>query len=246
MISVLILTTNSEETLKECLESIKGLADEIVVVDGGSVDNTIKIAKSFGAKVVENTFKNFADQRNLAASLAHNDWIFYIDSDEKVTSEFIDEFKAKIGLADSGIGGFFIKRKTYFLGKDWGLTDQVQRVFKKSKLKEWRGVVHETPVVDGNMGVIDSPIIHNTHRNLEQMVAKTNEWSEYEAELRLKNHHPKMTAWRFFRVMATGFFKSYFKEGGWKNGTAGIVESIFQSFSMFITYAKLWEKQNKK
>ena len=78
------------------------------------------------------------------------------------------------------------------------------------------------------------------------MVAKTNEWSEYEAQLRLKSKHPGMASWRFFRVILTGFLKSYFKEGGYRNGTAGIIEALYQAFSMFITYAKLWEKQQAR
>ena len=92
---------------------------------------------------------------------------------------------------------------------------------------------------------IKSPILHLTHRNLYQMLEKTNEWSEYEAKLRFDSKHPKMSWWRFLRIMLTGFFKSYLLEKGYKNGTAGIIESIYQSFSMFITYAKLWEKQNR-
>ena len=78
------------------------------------------------------------------------------------------------------------------------------------------------------------------------MVEKTNKWSESEAELRYKAGHPEMSWWRFLRVMFTAFTDSYFKEKGYKSGTAGLVEAVFQSFSMFITYAKLWEKQIKK
>ena len=78
------------------------------------------------------------------------------------------------------------------------------------------------------------------------MVAKTNLWSEIESALRLKNSHPPMTWWRFFRVMVSAFYDSYFRQAGYKLGTVGLIESIYQAFSIFITYAKLWEKQNKK
>ncbi|OGH12946.1 MAG: hypothetical protein A2776_00935 [Candidatus Levybacteria bacterium RIFCSPHIGHO2_01_FULL_40_10] len=247
MISILIISKNSEDFISDAIESVKPIAEEIIVVDDSN-DNTPKIAEKLGAKVVKNTFKNFADQRNFAASLAKNDWIFYLDSDEQVTPEFIKELKDKIKniKEDNDTAGFYVRRKTFFYGKDWGLTDRVQRVFRKDKLKEWRGVVHETPEVDGSLATISAPILHHTHRRLDQMVSKTNEWSEFEADLRFKAGHPKMSVWRFPRVMSTAFLGSYFKEGGWKNGTAGVVEAVYQMFSMFITYAKLWEKQQKK
>lgn len=243
MISVLIISKNDGDVIGDCIKSVKDLADEVIVVDGGSQDKTIEISEKFGAKVVKNAFRNFADQRNLALSLAKNEWIFYIDSDERATPEFIESIKIKIESADDNIGGFYIKRKTFYLGRDWGFSDKVERIFRKDKLRNWHGVVHETPDFEGHLEIINEPILHYTHRNLEQMIEKTNDWSEYEADLRLKANHPKMNIFRFLRVMITGFLRSYIAEKGYRNGTAGLIESIYQAFSMFITYAKLWEKQ---
>ena len=186
-------------------------------------------------------------QRNFAFSKVSFDWILYIDADERLTDEFKKEVKGVLDnfREENGIGGFFIKRKTFFFGKNWGLSDKMQRLFYKKNFIGWEGVVHETPKIKGSFSEIKSPILHLTHRNLYQMLEKTNEWSEYEAKLRFDSKHPKMSWWRFLRIMLTGFFKSYLLEKGYKNGTAGIIESIYQSFSMFITYAKLWEKQNR-
>ncbi len=119
-------------------------------------------------------------------------------------------------------------------------------MFYKDRFIEWKGVVHETPKIKGEFGEISAPVLHYTHRDLTLMVDKTNKWSEYEADLRWKSHHPRMNVLRFIRVMATAFIGSYIGEKGYKNGTAGLVEAIYQAFSMFITYAKLWEKQIKK
>ncbi len=245
-ISVLIITKNEEDVIGDCIKSVKDFASEVIVIDGGSTDNTIKIADKLGAKVIKNPFKNFSDQRNLALSAAHEKWIFYIDSDERASDEFAAELKEKIALFDDqdDVAGFWVERKTFYLGRDWHLKDRVQRVFKKDKLKEWHGVVHETPDVNGKLFEIASPILHYTHRNIEQMLAKTNEWSEYEAELRFRAGHPKMSWWRFPRVMISAFFGSYLLNNGFRNGTAGLIEAIFQSYSMYITYAKLWELQN--
>ncbi len=247
MISVLIITKNEEEVIEECIKSVKDLADEIIVVDD-STDKTPDIAENLGARVVKNEFKNFSDQRNFALKQAKNDWIFYIDSDERATPEFIKELKSKISSESSessSVAGFFVRRKTFYFGKDWNFSDKVERVFRKSKLLGWKGVVHEAPSVDGEMGIINEPILHYTHRNLSQMLEKTNKWSEYEAKLRFDAHHPRMNTWRFIRVILTGFLKSYIKEKGFRNGTAGLIEATYQGYSMFITYSKLWEMQNK-
>src|SRR3989344_5496827 len=96
MISFLIITKNDGDVISECIKSVKDLAEEIIVVDGGSEDNTIEVSEKLDAKVVKNTFKDFSDQRNLALSLAKNEWVFYIDSDERVTPEFTKNLKSRI------------------------------------------------------------------------------------------------------------------------------------------------------
>lgn len=248
MISTIIITYNEEEVLERCLKSLQGFTDEIIVVDSYSGDKTQEIAKRHKAKIIEQKLTSFAEQRNEGLKHAKGDFVFYLDADEEITSEFKKE---ALGLVkeynpESNTAGYFIKRKTYYFGKDWGLTDSVQRLFYKKKLKEWFGVVHETPRVEGVFDVISAPINHFTHRSLEQMLEKTNRWSVYEAQLRLKANHPPMSWWRFPRVMIPEFFKSYIGQKGYRNGTAGFIEAIYQSFSIFITYAKLWELQNKR
>jgi glycosyltransferase involved in cell wall biosynthesis len=242
MISVLIIAKNEEDVIEDAIKSVQDLADEVVVVDGGSTDKTVDISQKLGAKILRNKFRDFSDQRNLAASVAKGDILFYLDADERATPKFINELKQRLEL-EPETAGYFVSRKTFYYGKDWHFEDRVQRLFRKDKLKEWYGVVHETPKVDGKLENILEPILHFTHRNFEQMIAKTNEWSEYEAELRLKANHPKMNVLRFVRVIITAFLGSYFSGGGWRNGSAGVVEAIYQSYSMFITYAKLWEMQ---
>ena len=118
-ITVLILAVNEEDVIGDAIKSVKDLADEVIVVDGGSTDKTIQIAEKLDAKIVKNPFKNFADQRNLALTAAHNSWIFYLDADERVTSEFITELKGKIDLfnEDNNNAGFYVRRKTFYYGQ---------------------------------------------------------------------------------------------------------------------------------
>ena len=121
----------------------------------------------------------------------------------------------------------------------------MERVFRKENLRGWKGKLHETPIIDGAIGDLDGFLLHYTHRDLTSMVNKTIEWSKIEAETRFKANHPKITWWRFPRVMLTAFFDSYIRQGGWKVGTIGLIESMYQSYSIFVTYARLWEMQTK-
>src|SRR3989344_8059682 len=146
MISVLIISKNEEEVIEECIKSVKELADEIIVIDD-STDGTAQIAEKLGAKVVKKEFKDFSDQRNKALEIARNDWLFYIDSDERATPEFIKEVREKIKNVEPSVAGFFVKRKTFYFGKDWNFTDKVERIFRKSKLFGWKGLVHEITTV---------------------------------------------------------------------------------------------------
>ncbi len=245
MLSVIILTKNEEETIEACIKSIKDIADEILVIDSYSSDKTVDIAKKYKAKIFENKLIGFSTQRNFAMEKAKGDWVLYIDADEQATYEFTTEIKNLIRNFDknSQVAGFWINRKTFFFDRDWNYTDKVQRLFYKKFFEEWTGELHETPLAKGKFSNMNSYVLHFTHRDLSRMLEKTNEWSEYEADLRFKSHHPKMSWWRFLRVMLTGFLKSYIKEKGYKNGTEGLIESIYQGFSMFVTYSKLWERQ---
>lgn len=244
MVSVLVISKDEEDVIEECIKSVGDIASEIIVVDDSS-DKSAQIAEKLGAKVIRNKFEDFSKQRNFAALYAKNEWIFYIDCDERATPEFIREVKEKIKNSPQNLAGFFVRRQTFYFGRDWNFSDKVERVFRKSKLLGWKGLVHETPVVDGKMEIIEEPILHYTHRNLSQMLKKTNQWSEYEARLRFDANHSKMNILRFIRVMVTGFLKSYIREKGYKNGTAGIIEAFYQAYSMFVTYAKLWEMQRR-
>ncbi len=248
MISVIIISYNEEDVLEDALKSVRGFADETIIVDSGSKDKTLDIAKKHQVHVIYHKFKDFSDQRNFGFKKSKGDWVFYLDSDERLTDAFKEEVLGVIASYNESksIAGYFIKRKTFYFGKNWGLTDSVQRLFYRKRFINWSGDVHETPSVKGDFGVINTPIIHETHRNLSQMVEKTNRWSEYEASLRLNSNHPYVSWWRFPRVMIPEFFKAYIGNKGYKNGTMGIIESTYQAFSMFITYAKLWEKQTKK
>jgi glycosyltransferase involved in cell wall biosynthesis len=245
-LSAIILTKNAEAVIADCIDSVS-FCDEIIIIDDNSNDRTPDLAKHMGAHVYNNEEKSFAEKRNFGLKKAKGKWVLYIDSDERVTPELKKSIEAIVDNDKNVANAYRIQRKNFYYGNhEWPYIEKLERLFKRTKLIEWYGDLHETAKVDGEISEIEEgTLLHYTRTSITAMVSKTNQWSEVEAELRQKANHPKMSAWRFFRVMMTGFYGSYIKQEGWRAGTAGLVESIYQAFSMFITYAKLWEKQQK-
>jgi glycosyltransferase involved in cell wall biosynthesis len=244
-ISAIIIARNEEKMIGEALESVS-FCDEIIVIDNDSIDKTKEIAETNNAKAYGVKTSDFSELRNLGLEKAEGKWILYLDADERIDDELKSSIKSIISK-DTNYAGFFLRRKNFYFGKhEWPQIEKLERLFKKENLKGWKGRLHESPIVEGEIGKINQGfILHFTHRDLESMLNKTIEWSTQEALLRYNSGHPQMTWWRFPRVMMTAFLNSYVKQGGYRAGATGIVESMYQSFSMFVTYAKLWELQNK-
>ncbi len=245
-ISAVILAKNAENLIADCIDSVS-FCDEILVIDDNSSDRTPEIAKHMGASVYPYVSESFAKKRNLGLKKAKGKWVLYLDVDERLSAELIESIKEIVESKRDLNSAYRLLRQNYYLGNNpWPNFEKLERLFKKAKLLEWYGDVHESPRVDGPIGDIEQGVIkHYTHQDLTSMLNKTIHWSKIEAELRYKAAHPKMSWWRFFRVMTTAFYDSFVKQKGYKLGTAGLIESIFQSYSMFITYARLWEMQQK-
>lgn len=242
-LSAIILAKNEELMIADAIDSVR-FCDEIIVVDNGSTDRTRDIARNADAQVYARNTPSFAELRNYGKTKAKGNWLLYLDADERVTPALQESIKDMFLEKHNDTVAYIIHRRNFYFGAhEWPAIERMLRLFKKSNLQEWRGELHETPVVEGKTKTLSGYIDHYTHQNLYEMVEKTNQWSEIEAALRLQAHHPQMAWWRFFRVMGTAFWDSYIHQKGYKAGTAGLVESMYQAFSIFITYAKLWEKQ---
>lgn len=244
-ISAIIIAKNVEGIIADCIDSVS-FCDEVIMVDNNSTDRSVEIARHMGAKVVYYDAQNFAESRNIGLKKAKGDWVLYIDADERISSELRENIKRVIDNKDDEFDAYRFKRKNFYFGNhEWPSIEKLERLFKRTSLTEWYGKLHESARVKGEIGELDGFLLHYTHRDLTSMVEKTLLWSGIEAELRFNTNHPRMSWWRFFRVMVTGFYDSYVRQKGYKAGTAGLVESMFQSFSMFMTYARLWEMQNE-
>ena len=247
-ISGVIITKNAEDLIADCLDSLS-FCDEIIVIDNKSEDRTREIAQKMGAKVFEHESQDFSQARNFGLKKALGEWILYVDADERVSNELKEAIRYLISSygREGKLNSYFLKRKNFYFGNnEWPYIEKLERLFRKDKLKGWKGKLHESPMIQGDISDLNGYLLHYTHRDLTSMLEKTIEWSKIEAELRYKSGHPKMTWWRFPRVMLTAFFDYYIKQCGWKVGVVGLIESMYQSYSIFITYARLWEMQQKK
>ncbi len=240
-LTIVLLTKNAEATLEQTLKSTS-FAQEVIALDDHSTDRTLELLRQYSARIVESSQSNFAEKRTFALSLVQTDWVFYVDSDEEVTAEL----KAAIHtIVEKNIpGAYQIKRRNIFLGTEM-YPDYVDRLFHKKVISSWKGAVHESPVLSVQPERIEAALIHRTHRTIYSMLAKTNEWSEFEADLRLQAHHPPIAWWRLIRIGITFFGQNYFGKKLYRYGRAGLFESYFQMIDKLIVYVKLWERQQK-
>lgn len=243
-ISVIILTKNVENEVLAAIKSVK-FANEIIIVDTGSTDNTLSICKKMGAKIVHSAGTDFSKWRNDGAKEAKGEWLLYLDSDERIPVKLAEEIIKTI--ENQNFSAYTISRYEIFLGahlKHWG-DPRVLRLIAKNKLKKWVGKLHEQPLIDGEIGSLKNQMIHLSHKNIDEKMPNTQNWSIAEASLLLQANHPPMVWWRFIRVMFTEFWYRAVRQGLWKDGTEGWIEIIYQMFSKFIAYERLWEMQQK-
>ena len=250
-ISIVIITENEEQMIKDCLESA-AWADELVILDGGSTDKTLQIVEKYKAKVFpqEVKEKDWAAWHNQGQAKASGGWLFYLDADERITPELQKEIMAIVKNSHNGHSAFAVPRRNVLLGKPmrfggWYPDYQI-RLFKKEKLIKWQGKLHERPIFKGSLGYLKEPMLHLTHRDLTSMVEKTILFSNVEVNLLYQANHPPVVWWRILKVMSGEFFDRFVKKQAWRDGVVGWIEGFFQVFNKFLIYARLWEKQQTK
>lgn len=244
MLSIIVISKNEEGRIKACLESVKW-ADEIIILDNGSKDETLEIAKKYTERVFEYSDLDFASIRNKAMEKAKGEWVMYVDCDERVLLPLKEEIRNLI--KSNQYSAYAVSRKNVILGQEVNYgpykKDWVVRLFKRADFKGWSGKVHESAHFNGKLGYTRDSLLHLTHRDVDQIVLKSLEWSKIDAVLRYDSNHPKMSGWRFLRIFFSELFTQGIKRKGFFNGTVGTVDSILQVFSLFITYVRLWQMQ---
>ncbi len=244
-ISALILTKNEEEMVEGCLKQLE-FADEIILLDQGSTDNTVTLAKKYTTKIYSSGESGFDKNRNTLAKLAKGKWLLYLDADERIDDMFVKELKES--LKKEEFSAFYVPRKNYVLGKrvkhgGWW-PDYVPRVFKREDFLNWTGEVHETAHTRGSFGYFKSPILHKSARSINLMMEKSIKWTKIEAMLNYKNGAKPVTVLTVLKSLFREFIIKYFLKAGFMDRTVGLTEAIYQSLNQAIILTYLWELQN--
>jgi len=242
-LSVIIISYNEEENIKECLESVKW-SDEIVVVDSFSSDRTVEIAREFTPKVFQNKWTNFSRQKNFALGKASNEWVLNIDADERATPELRKEVLTILNSEFSLLDGYYIPRRNHYLGKwirhcGW-YPDYKLRLFRKHKGMFNERTVHESVVVEGKKGYLKSCLNHYSYKNLSDHLSRIDKFSSLAAEEMFGGGKRAGPFDLLFRPL-TRFIKMYLIKKGYLDGVYGLIVSIMGSFYVFTKYLKLWE-----
>lgn len=246
-ISAVVITENAERHIGGCLESIDW-CDEIVVIDSGSEDNTLAIARQYSEKVFVEEWKGFGRQKQSAVEKSSHEWVLSVDADEKVPEKLRDEILEKLCHGDD-IAGFYIPRKNYFKDK-WlrfggQYPDYVLRLFRKSLGVFTPHIVHERVVVKGRTAKLKTPIEHYTFEDITSRLRKMNEYSSLSAAM-ARDAGKRARLFSPLSHLVVFFFKDYFLRLGFLDGKEGFHVALLQSLGAYFKYAKLVELQEKE
>ena len=241
-ISVAIITHNEERNIRDCLESVKW-ADEIVVVDNGSTDETINICQEYRARVYQEGWKGFSGQKNSAIEKTANEWVLSLDADERIGPELRQEIETAL-QGDSPVDGYWIARKNYFLGRwvrhcGW-YPDRNLRLFRKSRGRFTERAVHEKVEVQGKTANLNHPLVHETYRSLSDFFIRSDRYSTLAAGEMGRQGRKYRWGDVFFRPPLT-FLQMYLLRAGFLEGYWGFLLSVLYSYYTFAKYAKLKE-----
>lgn len=239
-LSVTVITLNEARHIGACLDSV-AWADERLVVDSGSRDDTVAIARARGARVIEREWPGYAAQKNFAAGEACNDWILSVDADERVTPELAAEIRSRLS-SEPGVSGFRIPRIAFHLGRwirttDW-YPDYQLRLYDR-RAARWRPMrVHESVEADGPVGRLSSHLQHYTYRDLSHHVETINRYSTLAAaELQASGRRAGVVDLVLHPPAA--FLRNYVVRRGFLDGMPGFIISIMGAFYVFLKFAKL-------
>ena len=248
MLSVILITKNEEANIRTCLESVRW-ADQIVVVDAGSTDKTLPIARRFTKHVYVRRWDGFGAAKNYALKKCKGEWILWIDADERVPKELEAEIRRTVSSSPHP-AGFSVPRKAFFLGAwirhaGW-YPGRVVRLFRRGFGSFTDHKVHERLVVRGEIGELKADLLHNTDPTLEHYFEKFNRYTSLGAEeLSLEDERFNL-AQLVLRPVWT-FLRMYVLKAGFLDGIPGLVLCVLSSGYVFTKYAKLWElKVNRK
>lgn len=241
MISALAITYNEEEHIERFIKSLS-FADEIIIVDSNSTDQTTTIARSLNAKVITRDFDNFSAQKNFALEQVSHEWIVFFDLDEVISEALADEIQAKIH-SQSEVVAYKVKRHFHFMGKRIKYSgfqnDAIVRAFKKSACRFDSNFVHEILLVNGKTEPLKNTSEHYSYKSFDFYNEKLTSYSKLQAKmLYKKNLRPNL--FHFLLKPWWRFFHQYVIKLGILDGKVGFILAYLSAFAVFKRYLFLW------
>ncbi len=245
MISVVIITKNEEENIGRCIRSVLELSNDIIVIDSGSEDRTVDIAKSMGAKVFIEEWRGFSEQKNRGFELATHEWVLFLDADEEVSPELLRELRDRVGKEPHDC--YMVNRQTYYMGKflkhGW-FPEWRMRVFKKGR----GGFItegHDRGICEGSVGKLKGVLYHYSFKNLQEHILKSLRYARMVAEdMHRKGEKPSVFNLIFNPLWH--FLKVFLLKKGFLEGYRGLVISVVGAFYTFLKYSFLFELHLKE
>jgi len=246
-LTVTVITYNESEHIAAALDSV-AWADEIIVVDSGSTDGTTDIARRFTDKVITREWPGYSEQKNFAAGQAAHDWVLSMDADERVTPALAAEIQALLRAGPSA-RGYRVRRVGYYLGRwirstDW-FPDYQLRLYDR-RAGRWNGLrIHESfQLAVGKPEMLQGELEHYAYRDISHHLKKIDAYttliSEQWHEEGRRTNLPALALHPAF-----AFLRNYVLRAGFRDGTAGFLISILNSYYVFLKLAKLWERQHR-
>ena len=246
-ISVAIITKNEEANIRACLESVRW-ADDLVVVDSGSTDQTLQICREYPARIFVEEWKGFARQKNSAIAKTRHQWVLSLDADERIPLKLKEEIEKEINQ-DRPCNGYFIARKNFFAGRwirhcGW-FPDYNLRLFRKSRGRFQERAVHERVQIEGKAERLQNFLIHETYHSVGDFLQRMDRYSTLAAREMDQEGKQFRIFDLLFRPPFT-FFQMYLIRLGFLEGYWGFLLSGLYSFYTFTKYSKLRELKERK
>lgn len=237
-----MIVKNEERDLPACLESLRSLADEIVVVDSQSADQSVAIAQRYGAKVFTRVLDGFGAQKQFALDQTTGDWVLSLDADERIPAPLAEEIR-RVTQKASLVAGYEVKRHFHFLGNPMRFggvgSDWVLRLFQRSQGRFTPARVHERIVVDGPIGRLQQPLPHYSYATLEEYVEKCNHYTQLAAQDQFARGR-RFAMWDHLRP-GWELFSRVVLKGAWLDGQPGLMYAALSAHAAWLRSIKLWE-----
>jgi glycosyltransferase involved in cell wall biosynthesis len=244
-LAVCVITRDEEDRIGDCLDSVS-FADEVLVVDSGSTDRTVALARERGARVIVREWPGYAAQKNFALEQVAADWVLSVDADERVTPELAAEIRSLLAAPPEGVAGCSMPRRTWYLGRwirhgGW-YPDRKVRLVRRGRGRWEGGHVHERLVAEGPTRELGGDLLHYTYRDIADHLRTMDRFTT-EAARGMAERGGRGAVAGMLVAAPAKFLKMYLLKAGFLDGLAGFVCAVLGGCAVFLKYAKLWERQ---